>query len=425
MEENSNLLEEAMSGRMSRRQVIRRAAVLGLSVPAIAAILAACGGGSSSTPTATTSSGGASTSTSTTAASGSPAATSTMASTAASTGSPAASGTFTPRQINVKLTGSGSSFVDPAMQLWIQKYKDLAPGVSINYQSVGSGQGKKDFIGGVTDFAGTDAYMTDAEMKQAPGTLHIPVVLGPAAMAFNLSGVDNLQLSGKTIADIYLGKVTKWNDPEIAADNPGVTLPGTAITVAHRSDGSGTTAIFTNYLSKVSDEWKTKVGFSTAVQWPVGVGGAQNPGVAAIVKQTPGGIGYVELAYALENKLPTAKVKNEAGAYVAPSLQGASADAAGYVNNLPDDLRLFITDAPQGQDVYPITGFSWVLLHPSYDSADKAKALTDFCYFCITQGQQISKTLQYAPLPDAVLPIETKKLEAVKSGGQNVFTAPM
>ncbi len=415
MEESSRTLlyRGALSGRVSRRQVLRRAALLGLSAPAIAAILAACGGGSKDTPT--TSGAGASTNTS--------AATTASSSTSAAT-TTASTSTWAPRDVSAKLTGSGSSFVDPAMQLWIQKYKDLAPNVTINYQSVGSGQGKKDFIGGVTDFAGTDAYMTDDEMQQAAGTLHIPVVLGPVAITFNLDGVDKLQLSGKTLADIYLGTVTKWDDDEVKADNPGASLPSTAITVVHRSDGSGTSAIFTNYLSKVSDDWKTKVGFGTAVQWPVGIGGQQNPGVAAGVQQTPGAIGYVELAYAIQNKLPAASMKNEAGAFVAPSLDGASADAAGYVDNLPDDLRLFITDAPTGQDVYPITGFSWLLLRPSYDDADKAKALTDFCYFCVTQGQQISKTLQYAPLPDAVLPIETKKLEAVKSGDQNVFTAP-
>ncbi len=440
MEESSrtHLYREALTGRMSRRQVLRRAAVLGLSAPAIAALLAACGSGSKSTPT--TSSAGASTSTSsattattasTTAASPSSGATATMAETstattaAATATTPSASAsTWMPRDVTAKLTGSGSSFVDPAMQLWVQKYKDLAPNVSINYQSVGSGQGKKDFIGGVTDFGGTDAFMTDDELKQAPGSLHIPVVLGPEAVTFNLQGIDKLQLSGPTIADIYLGKVTKWNDPEIAADNPGVTLPDTAITVVHRSDGSGTTAIFTNYLSKVSDEWSNKVGFSTAVQWPVGIGGPQNPGVAAAVQQTPGAIGYVELAYAIQNNLPAAAVKNAAGKWVVPSLDGASADAAGFVNNLPDDLRLFITNAPEGDATYPITGFSWVLLRPSYDDADKAKALTDFCYYCITQGQQVSATLQYAPLPDQVLPIETKKLESVQSGGQDVFTAP-
>ncbi len=419
MEENQNLLEEAMSGRVSRRQVIRRAAVLGLSFPAIAALLAACGGGSSNTPT--TSSAGASTATSaaTTAA--------TMFSSPSTGGSAttAAASNWKPRDVSAKLTGSGSSFVDPAMQLWIQKYKDLAPNVEINYQSVGSGQGKKDFIGGVTDFAGTDAYMTDDELKQAAGTLHIPVVLGPVAVIFNLKGVDKLQMSGPTLANIYLGKITKWDDQAIKDENSGVNLPSTAITVVHRSDGSGTSAIFTNYLSKVSDDWKNNVGFGTAVQWPTGIGGEKNPGVAAGVQQTPGGIGYVELAYAIQNKLPTASMKNATGNFVAPSLDSASAAAAGYVQDLPEDLRLYITNPPTGNDAYPITGFSWLLLHPSYDDKTKAQAITDFCYFCITQGQQISKTLEYAPLPDPVLPIETKKLEAVKAGGENVFTAPM
>lgn len=409
MEESRRTLlyKDALSGRVTRRQLLRRASILGLSVPAIAALLAACGGNSTTPTTAAASS--------TAASSG--------ATTAASPAS--AGGTFTPRDISAKLTGSGSSFVDPAMQLWIQKYKSLASGVTINYQSVGSGQGKKDFIGGVTDFAGTDAYMTDEELKQAPGTLHIPVVLGPVAITYNLQGVDKLQLSGQTLADIYLGTITKWDDNAIASDNPGASLPSDAITVAHRSDGSGTSAIFTNYLSKVSDEWKSKVGFGTAVQWPAGIGGQQNPGVAAIVQQTPGAIGYVELAYALENKLPAASMKNATGAYVAPSLDSASAAAAGFVKDLPDDLRLFITNPPEGQDAYPITGFSWLLLRPSYDDADKAKALTDFCYWIVTEGQKVSQTLQYAPLPDAVKPIEIKKLEQVQSGGQNVFTAPM
>jgi phosphate transport system substrate-binding protein len=350
-----------------------------------------------------------------------------MAATSAAA-SPSAASTaavaWTPRDVTTKLTGSGSSFVDPAMQLWIQKYKDLAQHVSINYQSVGSGQGKKDFIGNVTDFAGTDAYMTDDELKMAPGSLHIPVVLGPEAIIFNLSGVSSLQLSGPTLADIYLGKITKWNDPEIAADNPGASLPSDSITVVHRSDGSGTTAIFTNYLSKVSPEWMSKVGFNTAVQWPVGIGGEQNPGVAAGVQQTPGAIGYVELAYAIENKLTAASIKNAAGKWVMPSLEGASADAAGFLNNLPDDLRVFITNAPTGDTAYPITGFSWVLLRPSYDDVNKANALTDFCYFCITQGQTISQTLQYAPIPDEVKTIELKKIEQVMSGGKPVFTAP-
>jgi len=276
------LIRDVLSGRLSRRQLFRKASMLGLSVPAIAALLAACGGGNDSTTTSTSSTASSS-ATAPSGTSGSPSA----------SGSPISTGNWKPRDVKVNLTGSGSSFVDPAMQLWIEKYKKLAPHVTINYQSVGSGQGKKDFIGKVTDFAGTDAFMTDEELKQAPGSLHIPVVLGPVAMTYNLSGVKTLQLSGPTLANIFLGKITSWNDDAIKADNPGASLPGDSITVVHRSDGSGTSAIFTNYLSKVSDEWKSQVGFGTAVQWPVGIGGEKNPGVAAGVQQTPGAIGYV------------------------------------------------------------------------------------------------------------------------------------
>ncbi|HEX7102304.1 MAG TPA: phosphate ABC transporter substrate-binding protein PstS [Nitrolancea sp.] len=414
-ESNETLLfRDVMNGRVSRRQLLRKAGLLGLSVPTIAALLAACGGGSNSTTTST--SGSVTTSTTTTSGtSGSPIA----------NGSPISTGNWAPRGVKVKLTGSGSSFVDPAMQLWVQQYKKLAPNVTINYQSVGSGQGKKDFISGVTDFAGTDAYMTDNELKQAPGSLHIPVVLGPVALTYNLSGVSKLQLSGPTLANIYLGKITAWNDNAIAADNPGASLPGDPITVVYRADGSGTSAIFTNFLSKVSDEWKSKVGFGTAVQWPVGIGGQQNPGVAAGVQQTPGALGYVELAYATVNKLPVAAIKNASGAYVTPSLDATSAAASGFLGNLPDDLRVFITNPPEGNTAYPITGFSWVLLRPSYDDVTKAQALTDFCYWVITAGQAVSQTLQYAPLPNEVKSLEIKKLELVKAGGAAVFQAPM
>ncbi len=409
------LFRDLRGGRISRRQLLRKAGMLGLTVPTIAALLAACGSGSDSTQTASagnTASTGATTPSGT---SGSPVA----------NGSPISMGDWKPRDVKVDLTGSGSSFVDPAMQLWVQQYKKLAPNVTINYQSVGSGQGKKDFISGVTDFAGTDAYMTDDELKQAPGSLHIPVVLGSVAITYNLSGVSKLQLSGPTLANIYLGKITTWNDGAIATDNPGASLPEAPITVVYRADGSGTSAIFTNFLSKVSDEWKSNVGFGTAVQWPVGIGGQQNPGVAAGVQQTPGAIGYVELAYATVNKLPEIAIKNATGAYVLPTLESTSAAAVGFINELPDDLRVFITNPPTGEQAYPITGFSWVLLRPSYDNEKTAQALTDFCYWAITAGQTVSKSLEYAPLPDPVRAIEIKKLERVQAGGTAVFQAPM
>jgi phosphate transport system substrate-binding protein len=395
------LLRNLMSGRLTRREVFRKAGLLSLSMPAIAALLTACNDNNNST------------------------AISEPSSIPSSDGSPISTGNWKPRDLNVDLTGSGSSFVDPAMQLWVQQYKKLAPNVTINYQSVGSGQGKKDFISGVTDFAGSDAYMTDAELKRAPGSLHIPVVLGPVAITYNLSGVSKLQLSGPTLANIYLGKITTWHDAAIAADNPGTSLPDVPITVVYRADGSGTSAIFTNFLSKVSDEWKERVGFGTAVQWPVGIGGQQNPGVAAAVQQTPGAIGYVELAYATVNKHPEAAIKNAGGAYVMPTLDSTSAAAAGFLDELPSDLRVFITNPHEGKTAYPITGFSWVLLRSSYDDKTTAQALTDFCYWAITAGQAVSKSLGYAPLPDEVRALEIKQLEQVKAGGAAVFRAPM
>lgn len=324
---------------------------------------------------------------------------------------------------SVTLTGSGASFPDPIYQVWIQQYKEVAPNVTINYQSVGSGQGKKDFIGGVTDFGATDAPMTDEEMSQAPDTLHIPTALGAVTLAYNLPGIDNLQFSGETLAGIFLGKITTWDDPAIAADNPGVTLPGDAITVVHRSDGSGTTAIFTDYLSKVSDEWKTSVGSGTAVQWPTGIGAEKNPGVTAAVQQTPGAIGYVELIYALENNLPAPAIKNASGNYVKPSLDSVSEAAAGFLSDLPDDLRVSITNPSQGENAYPISGFTWILVRGEYQDEAKARSLTNFLYWALTEGDEHARQLHYAPLPEEVKNLAIRKLEQVKVNGNPVFAA--
>jgi phosphate transport system substrate-binding protein len=336
-----------------------------------------------------------------------------------------AAATWAPRNTSASLTGSGSSFVDPVMQAWVEQYKSLAPNVSINYQSVGSGQGKKDFIGKVTDFGGTDATMTDDELKQAPDALHIPVVLGAVVMSYNLPDLaDVLQFSGDTIAKIYLGEITTWNDPLLAADNPNVTLPDSAITVVHRSDGSGTTSIFTNYLSKVSSDWKDKVGSGTTVEWPAGIGAEKNTGVAAGVQQTPGAIGYIELIYALGNNLPTPAVKNHVGKFVTPSLDSTSAAAAGALKDIPDDLRVMVTDPQEGDDAYPISGFSWLLIHGEMQDENKAQALTDFVYWSLTEGTAIAKGLKYAPAPDAVLTLALQKIEQVKVNGTPAFTAP-
>ncbi|MDI3341003.1 MAG: phosphate ABC transporter substrate-binding protein PstS [Sphaerobacter sp.] len=392
-----------------------------LALLVVAALgLVACGGGGDSTPTHAGGSGATSTpAAGTPARAGGSGATSTPAA-----GTPAKGDSWAPRNLKVTLTGSGASFPDPIYQRWIEDYRSVAPGVTINYQSVGSGQGKNDFINGVTDFGGTDAFMTDEELARAPGTLHIPTVLGAVTLTYNLPGVEGLRFSGPTIAKIFLGQVTSWNDPAIAADNPGVELPDQDITVVHRSDGSGTTAIFTDYLSKVSDEWASRVGSGTAVQWPVGIGAEKNPGVTAAVQQTPGAIGYVELIYALANDLPAPAIQNAAGNYVEPSLESVSEAAAGFLAELPDDLRVSITNPPEGENAYPIAGFTWILVRSEYQDEAKAQALTDFLYWALTQGDASARELHYAPLPDPVRKLAIEKLGQVKVNGVPVFTPP-
>jgi phosphate transport system substrate-binding protein len=403
-----------MGARYDRRAQLRRAALLGLSAPAFGALLAACG--SDDDPTATTAAVAAPTNT-----------TGGAAANPGATASPtrAAAEPFTPRNVAASLTGSGSSFIDPVMQAWIEQYKSVAAKTSINYQSVGSGQGKKDFIGNVTDFGGSDAYMTDDELTQNPDGLHIPMVLGSVSVTYNLEGVEQLSFSGDTLAKIFLGTITTWDDPAIAADNAGVTLPGDTITIVHRSDGSGTTSIFTDYLSKISADWKDIVGAGTTVEWPTGIGAEKSPGVAAGVQQTPGAIGYVELIYARGNKLPSAKIITLAGAFVEPTLESTSAAAAGALDSIPDDLRVSITDPRTGADAYPIAGFSWVLLHSEQmTDTNKAQALTDFIYWALTQGTELTIGLNYAPLPDAVLQLAIGKLVQVLVNGAAAFSAP-
>lgn len=388
-------------------------------------VLAACGDDDDDDGDATNTTGsGQSAATGTTGSSGSTATGSTSAASPAGGGgssSPAASD-WTPRDVEADLTGSGASFPDPIYQAWIEAYKDVASGVSINYQSVGSGQGKTDFIGNVTDFGGSDAPMTDEELAEAPDALHIPMVLGAVTVIYNLEGVD-LQFSGETLAGIFLGEITTWNDPAIAEDNPDVELPDTAITVVHRSDGSGTTSIFTDYLSKVSDSWASQVGSGTAVEWPTGIGAEKNPGVAAGVQQTPGAIGYVELIYALANNMPAPAIQNAAGNFVEPSLESTTAAAAGALNDLPEDLRVSITN-PEGEDAYPIAGFTWLLVHKEMDDVNKAQALTDFIYWALTQGDQMATDLNYAPLPDEVRELAIEKLTQVTVNGEAAFEMP-
>jgi phosphate transport system substrate-binding protein len=312
------------------------------------------------------------------------------------------------------INGAGATFPNPIYSKWFDEYRNAHPSVQVNYQSIGSGGGIKQLSAQTVFFGASDMPMTDEQLKAAPGPiLHFPTVLGGVVPVYNL-GYETAQLrfSGPLLADIYLGKVTKWNDPEIARINPGVKLPATEIAVVHRSDGSGTTFIFCDFLSKTSPEWKQKVGASTAVQWPAGVGGKGNEGVSGLVKQTPGAIGYVELIYALQNKIPYGAVQNKSGAFVNASLDSVTAAAAGVT--MPDDFRVSITD-PDGKDAYPIASFTWMLLYQNPSDKARSKMMVDFMKWALTDGQKETQALGYAPLPKAVVDKELQALGKVSS----------
>ncbi|MGH9902954.1 MAG: phosphate ABC transporter substrate-binding protein PstS [Pyrinomonadaceae bacterium] len=319
----------------------------------------------------------------------------------------------------VRLQGAGATFPNPLYQKWLSEYGKLNAGARIDYQSVGSGAGIKQITEQTIDFGGTDKPMSDDEMKNAPGEiLHIPTVLGAVVVTYNLAGVsETLGFSPDVLADIFLGKITKWNDPRIKADNPNVNLPDAPIAVVHRSDGSGTTAVFTDYLSKVSPEWKEKVGTGTAVSWPLGQGGKGNEGVTAQVKSQPNTIGYVELAYAQQNKLPVARLKNKSGNFVEPTLDAVTAAAAESVAATPEDLRVSVTDAA-GAGAYPVASYTYVLVYKDQKDAAKGKALVDFLWWAIHDGERFAKDLQYAPLPPEVVKRAEAKLNSVTSGGK-------
>jgi phosphate transport system substrate-binding protein len=313
------------------------------------------------------------------------------------------------------INGAGATFPDPIYQKWFQEYKTAHPDVRINYQANGSGAGISALTQGTVDFGASDMPMTDEQIgKVKIKPLHFPTVLGAVVLTYNLPGVTgSLKFSGATVAGIYLGQIAKWNDAKIAADNPGVKLPNTDILVVHRSDASGTTFVFTDYLSRVSPEWKSKVGANTSVSWPVaGLGGAKNPGVAGDVKQTEGTIGYVELVYASENKMPVAEIKNAAGKFVAPSPASVTA-AAQASKDLADDFRGSITNA-QGAGSYPISSYTWLLIPSHIEDATKRKAITGFLEWMLTTGQKDAPPLSYAPLPASVVAKEKKQIEAVK-----------
>jgi phosphate transport system substrate-binding protein len=302
-----------------------------------------------------------------------------------------------------QIVGAGSTFDFPFFSKAFYAYSDKHPDVSVNYQSIGSGGGIQQFTAKTVDFGASDVPMNAAELSRAGGpVLQVPITLGGVGIAYNLPGIDKgLHLTREVIADIYLGKITKWNDPAVAKLNPGMKLPDMAITVVHRSDGSGTTYIFTDFLSSVSPEWKSKVGTNKDVQWPApsSVGGKGNEGVAGLVKQTPGSIGYVELAYLLENNMAYAQVQNKAGTYVYPSIDTVTAAAATKPNVSATDFSIVDADCPQ---CYPISGYSWLMLYQKPQDAARGKQLKDIMTWLATDAQPIAKTVDYVPLPDNV-----------------------
>ncbi len=317
----------------------------------------------------------------------------------------------------VKLNGAGATFPYIIYSKWFDLYHKKT-GIEFNYQSIGSGGGVKQVTEGTVDFGASDAFLSDEQLSEIKGkrgteVLHIPTVMGAVVVSYNLPSVgDGLQLTPDVLADIFLGKVKMWNDGRIKKINKGKNLPKRPILVVHRSDGSGTTSIFTDYLSKVSKNWEKKVGMGKAVNWPIGLGGKGNDGVAGLVKQTEGSIGYVELAYAVQNNLPYASLKNKAGQYVKPSFEAVSAAAAGFLNDMPADLRVSIVNA-SGKDSYPIAGLTWLLVYQNMKDKTKAKALHDFLLWALDEGEQYAKGLHYAPLPDEVIALCKKQIAKI------------
>jgi phosphate transport system substrate-binding protein len=320
------------------------------------------------------------------------------------------------------VTGAGATFPYPLYSKWFYAYSNAHPGVNFNYQSIGSGGGIKQITAGTVDFGASDAPMKDEDMAKLPGPIfHIPTAIGAVTVVYNLNGVDSgLKLTSDEVADIFLGKITKWNDPRIVSHNPGMKLPAAEIVVAHRSDGSGTTDIFTNYLSTVNTEWKEKVGRGKSVNWPVGLGGKGNEGVAGVVKQTPGAIGYVELAYSTQNKMTVAAVKNRDGSFVLPSLESTSAAAAGAAKTMPADYRVALVDAP-GKESYPICGLTWLLIYQNQKDESKGKALVSFLKWAMHDGQKMNAPLLYAPIPAPVVEMVDKTLKQIKYEGKSLY----
>jgi len=300
------------------------------------------------------------------------------------------------------LNGAGATFPNPMYQKWFSEYHKAHPDIQFNYQSIGSGGGIRQVLAQTVDFGASDGPMTDEQLAQAKTKiLHIPTVMGAVVPAYNVPGVSSeLKFTPEALSGIFLGKITTWNDPAIAKANPGVNLPNQTIIVIHRSDGSGTTYIFTDYLSKVSSDWQNGPGKGTSVKWPVGLGGKGNEGVAGMIRQMQGGIGYIELIYAVQNKIDYGSVKNAAGTFVKASLDSVTA-AAASAKSMPADFRVSITNAP-GKDAYPISSFTWLLIPEKSKEANKGKILADFLTWMVDDGQKMTAELSYAPLPENV-----------------------
>ena len=322
------------------------------------------------------------------------------------------------------LTGAGATFPNPIYTKWFDAYNKKT-GIQINYQSIGSGGGIRQFTEGTVDFGATDGPMNESQIQAVAGNVHhIPTVLGAVVVTYNLPSLGDVKLKfdGTLLVDIFMGRVTKWNDPKIAALNPGVKLPNIDLIVVHRSDGSGTTYVFTDYLNKFSREWKDKVGYATSVNWPVGLGGKGNEGVTQQVKQVEGALGYVELIYALSNKLPYGQIKNPSGSFITPSLETVTSAAAGIKLPKDTDFRVSITNAP-GAEAYPIASFTWLLVKKDNKDSAKAKLIRDFLAWMITpEAQKMAAALHYAPLPPPVVALVEARLPTLKAGGRAIAT---
>jgi phosphate transport system substrate-binding protein len=312
----------------------------------------------------------------------------------------------------ITLQGSGASFPAPLYSRWFKEFSDKNPGVRVNYQATGSGAGIKAFTAGQTDFGASDAAMSDAEIKEAKdNVLLFPVTAGSIVLAYNLEGVTDLKLTREAYVGIFQGTIKTWNDPKIKASNPGVNLPAKNITPVHRSDGSGTTFVFTQHLSAINEGWKKSPGSGTSIEWPGGVAGKKNDGVTALITQTPGSIGYIEYGFAVSSKQPMAALENKAGKFIAPTLASAASALKGV--ELPADRRAWVTD-PVGDDVYPIVTYTWLLTKKKYEDAAKGEAVKKLLKWCLSDGQKLSESLQYVALPEAIAESVSKAADQVQ-----------